>query len=281
MEGTWRSISRRSPRRLQDRAGAATARCGHARLTHHRTDHPEPADRLCLGPGEARQLLAGSPWRRFVAVGDSVVAGTGDPVDGFRDISWADRLAEWLDAAVGPVAYANLGVPTLRAAEVRATQLGPALAFRPDLAVVVAGGNDALRRSFDPVAVERQLEAIVAPLAAAGATVVTFGLFDLSRTQFVPVPMRAGLRERLSTLNRVVRGLTEQVGGVHVDFVDHVALDESLLSADMVHANRRGHAVIAADVARALAAHVAARPRTVSRLAPEGSSPGASRPFGP
>jgi len=106
---------------------------------------PEPADRLCLGPREARQLLAGSPWRRFV-----------------------------------------------------------------------------------------------------------------------PVPMRAGLRERLSTLNRVVRGLTEQVGGVHVDFVDHVALDESLLSAGMVHANRRGHAVIAADVARALAAHVAARPRTVA-----------------
>ncbi len=225
----------------------------------------EPADRLCLGAADAHRLLAHSPWRRFVVVGDSVAAGTGDPVDGFRDLGWADRLAEWLDGAAGPLAYANLGIPTLRAAEVRAVQLTRALAFRPDLAVVVAGGNDALRRSFDPGAVERQLEALVHPLAAAGATVVTFGLFDLSRTQFVPVPMRPGLRERLRTLNGIVRRLTDAVGGVHVDFFDHVALDESILSADMVHANRRGHAVIAADVARALAAHLAGRIGEVAR----------------
>lgn len=220
------------------------------------TNAPEPADPLCLGPDDARRLLAGAPWRRFAAVGDSVAAGTGDPVDGFLDLGWADRLAGWLAATGEPLAYANLGVPTLRAGEVLAAQLGPALAFRPDLVAVTAGGNDAMRRSFDPAAVQRQLEAIVEPLAAGGATVLTFGLFDLSRTQFVPVSMRAGLRARLQELNGLVRRLTEAVDGVHVDFFDHLALDESILSADMIHANRRGHAIIAADVARALAAHV-------------------------
>ncbi|RZU76491.1 uncharacterized protein DUF664 [Micromonospora kangleipakensis] len=50
----------------------------------------------------------------------------------------------------------NLGLRGLRAHEVRGTQLAPALAYDPDLALVVRG-NDAFRPGYDPDAVDREL----------------------------------------------------------------------------------------------------------------------------
>ena len=76
----------------------------------------------------------------------------------------------------------------------RASQLAPALAFRPDLAIVSAGGNDALRRSFDPGAVERELVAIVGPLRRAGADVLLLELMDIVASGLVPRGARGGAR---------------------------------------------------------------------------------------
>ena len=50
-------------------------------------------------------------------------------------------------------------------------------------------------------------------------------------------------------------------GGVHVDFLGHPALADELLSADRMHINRRGHAIVAADVIRALARYLAGKAR--------------------
>lgn len=220
----------------------------------------EHADPHCLTAPDLAALIAPAPWRRLAVVGDSIAAGVGDPARGYRDLSWADRLAEVVRLAAGAAdpdpAYLNLGVRALMAKEIRESQLGPALAFAPDLAVVTAGGNDTLRRSFDPAAVEVEIEGIVGPLAAAGGLVVTFGLLDLSRTSFVPDGMRAGLRSRLVRLNAVTHAVTARHGGVFVDFFDHPALDDELFSDDMIHPNRRGHAHIATTVVRALAARV-------------------------
>lgn len=221
--------------------------------------HPSEAnDPYCLRPGEAKALLAGAPWRRLLVMGDSVAAGTGDPVRGYLDRSWAERLA----AALGPAgrpAYLNLGHPGARAAEVRAGQLDRALAFGPDLAAVTAGANDAFRRSFDALAVEAELSHVLGALSDAGALVVTFGCFDLGRTSFLPPERRAGLSERLHTLGRITERVSRRHGGVHVDFLRHPALTDALLSADRLHINRRGHAVVAGEVIRSLARHLAAR----------------------
>lgn len=216
----------------------------------------ERHDPHCLGPRALADLLAPAPWRRLAVVGDSIAAGDGDPVPGYVDASWADRLAAALADAHGPTAYLNLGVRELLVGEIRRDQLARALAFRPHVAVVTGGANDMLRRSFEPAAVAVELDRIVGALAADGAVVVTFGLLDVSRTRFVPDGRRADLRDRLQRLNATTRAVAERHGGVHVDFFDHPAVDDALFSADMIHPNRRGHACIATSVVQALAARL-------------------------
>ncbi|GAB3936158.1 hypothetical protein GCM10027614_12210 [Micromonospora vulcania] len=101
----------------------------------------EATDPYCLRQGESADLLRGHPWRRFVALGDSVVQGMCESTPGYPDVQWADRIAAELAAVRPELAYLNLGRSGLRAHEVRATQLAPALAFGPDLALVVCGGT--------------------------------------------------------------------------------------------------------------------------------------------
>jgi lysophospholipase L1-like esterase len=196
-----------------------------------------------------------APWRRLAVFGDSVAEGVGDPVLGYREVSWADRTAQAL-AAAGPIAYLNLGERGLVAAEIRRTQLERVLAFAPDLAVVSAGANDALRRSFDPVVTEHELDAIVGPLAGAGCLVVTFGFLDLSRVAPVAEGVREEMRRAIVSVNALTRSVTRRHHGLHVDFFAHPALGASMFSADRVHPNRRGHAYIASDLIRALGERV-------------------------
>jgi lysophospholipase L1-like esterase len=217
-------------------------------MTTYLTEWNDPH---CLGPDDATTLLAGAPWGRLLVMGDSIAAGVGDSVDGYADQSWADRLAIALDAA-SRAAYLNLGQFGAQAADVRIGQLDRALAFAPDLAIVAAGANDAFRRSFDAAAVVAELEEVVDALSEAGALVVTFGCFDLGRTSFLPPERRAGLSERLHKLGRRTEQMCLRHGGIHVNFLNHPAVGDELLSADHLHINRRGHAIVAADVIRAL-----------------------------
>jgi lysophospholipase L1-like esterase len=214
--------------------------------------HAERGDPYCLDAPAGATLLGRAAWQRLLVMGDSIAAGIGDAVEGYRDRSWPDRLAD----ALSPSAYLNLGQAGARTTEVRANQLGRALAFGPDVAVVAAGANDALPRSFDPVDVESELDRIVAALNSVGALVVTFGCFDLGRTSFGSPDRRAGVSERLHALGRLTAAVSRRYGGVHVDFLRHPALSDSLMSADRIHINRRGHAIVAADVIRALAEQV-------------------------
>jgi lysophospholipase L1-like esterase len=230
----------------------------------------EADDPYCLRPDEADSLLAAAPWRRLVVLGDSIAVHPGDPVDGYRNRTWVERLA----ASLRLDECLNLGVASARLAEIRAGQLSRALAFRPDLAVVAGGANDALRRSFTPEGVAGELEQIIGPLGGAGALVVTFGCFDVGRTGWVraagagregggsaqlPADQRAALSDRMRTLGRVTAEVGRRHGGVHVDFADHPAQARDgqaggVLSADLLHINGRGHAVVGAEVICALAA---------------------------
>jgi hypothetical protein len=63
----------------------------------------ESTDPYCLKAGESRQLLAGHPWRRFAVLGDSVAKGLCEPVDGYSNLQWADRIAAELRAAFRPL----------------------------------------------------------------------------------------------------------------------------------------------------------------------------------
>ncbi|MEV0204919.1 SGNH/GDSL hydrolase family protein [Streptomyces sp. NPDC050788] len=125
--------------------------------------------------------MAGGGYLRYVALGDSQTEGLGDgdEVRGLR--GWADRLAELIARDNPDLRYANLAVRGLLAGQVRARQLAPALALRPDLATVVAGVNDVLRRRFDADEVAGHLEAMFAALTAQGARVATLTFPDIGR----------------------------------------------------------------------------------------------------
>ncbi|MEU4826199.1 SGNH/GDSL hydrolase family protein [Actinomadura sp. NPDC023710] len=218
----------------------------------------EWTDPSVLAAAEAAALLAGAPWTRMVTIGDSIAEGVREPVPGYRDLSWTDRVEEALGAAPGFTAL-NLGRRDLVAAQVAAEQLGPALEFRPDLAFVVAGGNDMLRPDFDADGVRRELAAMVAAFRAAGADVVTIGLLDITAAGLGP----SRYREVISARTRQLAALTADVAGEHgACHVDNprghpLAADPGIYCADGLHLNARGHAFAAANTIRALADHLA------------------------
>jgi lysophospholipase L1-like esterase len=186
-------------------------------------------------------------------MGDSIAAGVGDPTPGYPDRPWGDQLAGALAAVNPATVYRNLGVRGLKSDEILSGQLAPALEFGPDLVVVSAGGNDILGRRFEPELTEHRIEAIVGSLAAAGAQVLTFSLFNLSATPFVPDEMRSGLRARLEELAAITERISAANGGIHVDYLNDPATgDPAIYSEDRLHANRRGHALVLAGMVRAL-----------------------------
>jgi lysophospholipase L1-like esterase len=216
---------------------------------------PVPAASEADDPYLRQMPTEALPYRRFVAVGDSMAEGIGDPTPGYRHLGWADRVAERIEGE-----YLNLGQRNLLASEVRATQLEPALAFGPDLAAVLCGGNDLMRRHHDPGAVERELDAIVAALRAAGADVIMMAPFDLSQTELLAEEHRPGWRALIEGMSALAERVARRHGAMLIDFRDHPAgADPGIYSSDRIHLNARGHAICAANTVTVLA-HLAAEP---------------------
>ena len=119
---------------------------------------------------------------RFVALGDSTTEGLMDPNPDGSFRGWADRLAERLAQDEPDLRYANLASAASSRAQVRDEQLDAALALEPDLASVLSGLNDMLRKTCDVAAVAGEIDAMVGALRGAGADVITFTLPD-------PVPV--------------------------------------------------------------------------------------------
>lgn len=193
--------------------------------------------------------MTGTPFARFVALGDSQTEGLndGDDTHGYR--GWADRLAEHLTQLNPDLRYANLAVRGRSAGQVHAEQLEPALALRPDLVTVLAGMNDLLRRRFDATEVADHIEAMFSALTAAGASVATLTLPDIGAI----MPAARWLRPRVYALNAGIRAAAHRHGVAVVDAAEHpVTVDRRIWSPDRLHANSLGHARIAAAVAHAL-----------------------------
>ncbi|MFJ3235582.1 SGNH/GDSL hydrolase family protein [Streptomyces sp. NPDC086787] len=188
-------------------------------------------------------------YLRYVALGDSQTEGVGDgdDVSGLR--GWADRLAERLAMDNPDLRYANLAVRGRQAGQIRAEQLAPAIALRPDLATVVAGMNDVLRPRFDADEVVGHLDAMFAALTAQGARVATCTFPDLARI----TPLARPIAPRLLALNAGIWEAARRHGVAVADATRYpVVNDPRLWSSDRLHANSLGHARIAAAVAHAL-----------------------------
>lgn len=220
--------------------------------------YDEATDPYCLREGESARLLAGHPWRRFVVLGDSVAEGLAEPVAGYSELQLADRLAAELSAACPKLAYLNLGHRGLRAHEVHASQLEPALKFRPDLALVVCGGNDAFPATYRPEAVDVELTAMITALRTAGADVITVGIYNVSYGPNIEDWLRPGLRQRMRTLSERTGAIAAELGTLHLNLSAHpLVTDPSLYSSDGRHGNARSDAIAVAEAVRMLGAHLA------------------------
>ncbi|MFH9728571.1 SGNH/GDSL hydrolase family protein [Streptomyces sp. NPDC017254] len=194
--------------------------------------------------------MSNGQYVRYVALGDSQTEGVGDGNDitGLR--GFADRLAERIAAANPEVRYANLAVRGRLAGQVRAEQLGPALALRPDVATVIARVNDLLRPRFDPDETAAHVEAMFAALTEAGAHVATVTFPDITRI----APIARPVAPRIAALNDRIRLAAARHGVALAETSPHAAAtDPRLWAADRLHASPLGHDRISAALAHALA----------------------------
>lgn len=131
--------------------------------------------------------------------------------------------------------------------DVRARQTPAALALAPDIASVVVGVNDTLRRSFDIAAMTRDLDEVCAALTARGTVLLTACLPDPGIMLGLPTLLARPLARRQRAVNTLVHTLSARYGAVHLHAADPAwVADRSLWSADRLHPGERGHRMIAA-----------------------------------
>jgi lysophospholipase L1-like esterase len=178
-------------------------------------------------------------FHRYVALGDSFTEGVGDhdPAlpNGVR--GWADRVAEVLATRTDDFGYANLAIRGRTMDRILAQQIEPAIAMRPDLVSVYAGGNDLLRPQVDIDALVGRYDEAVRAITEAGAHVVLFTGFDLG---FAPIFRH--LRGRVATYNELVRETADRHGATVVDFWRlREYRDPRLWDVDRLHMSSAGH----------------------------------------
>lgn len=189
------------------------------------------------------------PWTRYVALGDSFTEGIGDPDprDPHGHRGWADRVAEQLAERVPGFSYANLAVRGRLIGQIDDEQVEAALALKPDLISICAGGND-VTRGANPDFVASHLDVIVRRLSADGATVIVFTGPDIGDT-----PVLGALRGRVAIYNENVHTVALRHDAVVADLWSLRELHEKPMWApDRLHFSPLGHHRIAAMVLDAL-----------------------------
>ena len=206
---------------------------------------PGPRRAVRLGHGRARiprrpRGRGGSQgMTRFVALGDSITVGMGDPAPGR---GWAALLAGSLPE---PDVH-NLARLGALAADVERVQLPAATALRPEVASVVVGINDTLRGDFDPERTGASIGRTVAALRGAGAQVLTMRLPDPGQMFGLPGALARPLARRMRAVNAAVDEVARQHGTVHLDAArDPATYERRYWSVDRLHPNERGHRLIA------------------------------------
>ncbi len=190
------------------------------------------------------------PWSRYVALGDSFTEGIGDPEPlspgGHR--GWADRVAEVLSSKTDDFAYANLAVRGKLIKQILDEQVDAAVALRPDLITISAGGNDVIRPGTDPDAIAALFDEAVRRLSADGATVVVFTGVDVGFS-----PVFRGIRGKVAIYNENVRAVAAKYDAIVADQWSLTEIqDVRMWAPDRLHLAPLGHHTVARMVLAAL-----------------------------
>ncbi|MFC7490937.1 MULTISPECIES: SGNH/GDSL hydrolase family protein [unclassified Knoellia] len=194
---------------------------------------------------------------RFVALGDSLTEGVGDPhpawPNGWR--GWADLVAAALADRDPSTDYANLALRGRTARDMAEQQLPAALAMKPDIVSIWAGGNDILRPRLRLDDVLQPLDQALAQLAAT-ATVIVFTGFEVSGS-----PVLAPLRARVRALNADLCEIAGHRGALVADVSERgVWRDPRLWAGDRVHPSPLGHRRLAVQVSQLLGVDMSRAP---------------------
>lgn len=180
---------------------------------------------------------------RYVALGDSLTEGVGDPVgNGWR--GWAALLAGGLSEPAAE--FTNLAVSGAQTRDVLEKQLPTALSLRPDVASVLVGVNDTLRSTFDIEKIAERLDKVYASFTRQGTAVLTACLPDPGTMLGLPGILGSPLARRQRAVNTVVHTLSERYGALHLHAVDDAwIMERAMWSSDRLHPGERGHRQIA------------------------------------
>jgi lysophospholipase L1-like esterase len=188
-------------------------------------------------------------WGSYVAVGDSFTEGMSDLLPDGTYRGWADLVAARLAADEPDFTYANLAVRGRLFDGIMQEQVPLALRMHPGLVSFAAGGNDALRRTFDAPTLVNRFDDIVRMLRENGSDVLIFRFADVSRR----LPGRRMILPRMELLNRAVGEIADRHGAKLVDlWMDEAFSTPLLWSVDRLHLNAYGHRRVAARVLTAL-----------------------------
>lgn len=181
------------------------------------------------------------PLLKVAALGDSSIMAPGVDDPGQIWISLVcRRLAEQRH-----VVLESFAVGGARAADVLAEQVGPAIAFQPDLIFLSVGANDALK-GVPLTTFTRDLDRIMDRLAETGVPVVQSGVGVLGTIPRLYPPLSTLMSWRAVRFDRAHREVAARHGSSVVDHrSDDPAIwysDRSLWAADLFHVSPAGHA---------------------------------------
>jgi lysophospholipase L1-like esterase len=184
----------------------------------------------------------------YVAIGDSFTEGMNDVLPDGTFRGWADRLAEMLAGDDPDFQYANLALRGKMLGEIMDEQVPVALATKPDLVTLCAGGNDIIVPGADVDAVTARLEEGVAALRGAGITVMIFNGPDTKQLSVMHV-----LRGKVGIYNAHLWAIADRHGAKMVDLWAMDALHERRAwSDDRLHFTPEAHRRIALRAAEVL-----------------------------
>ena len=179
---------------------------------------------------------------RFVAMGDSITVGMGDPAP---EGGWRGFAALLADTLPQPD-LRNLACLGAQAADVERVQLPAALDLKPDVVSLVVGINDTLRGDFDPARTGASVGRTVAALRDSGAQVLTMTLPDPGQMFGLPQALARPLARRMHAVNRAIDEVSRRYGALLMDAAaDQDTYDRRYWSVDRLHPNERGHRLMA------------------------------------
>lgn len=185
-----------------------------------------------------------SPPLRLVVIGDSSVTAPGvEPLDAAWPRQIALHLAERFYVELHSVAVGGS-----KARDVLAGQLADAIAFRPDIAVISVGANDAMR-GIPLSRFEREYDKILAEITKHVPGVAVSGVGDLGSIPRLPALARSLIRIRGRSFDRAVRRVTARYPGVLKTHTWSSGWNEfrtnpdEVFAGDLFHASAYGHRI--------------------------------------